>query len=90
MFIIEHYFSSLLYVHIQGKFQEIYPNSPVPHKTTFLRLVECCHESGSVSDEKFSGKPCVLTNAVTKSVRKLASQACIFVPVNFSFSFLEG
>jgi aminoglycoside N3'-acetyltransferase len=49
--------------------------SPVPHKSTVERLVECFRENGSVDDTKHSGMSCVLGNKKSEAVRPVVAVA---------------
>jgi hypothetical protein len=58
-FIMEHhYFAPQSYAYVQGEFQEISSNVPVPHCST---VIDHFQENGGVNN-KYSRRPCVLTN----------------------------
>jgi hypothetical protein len=57
VFILQHYFSTWSYAECQNAFRNSFPDSVVPNKSTFQRLVKHFHETGSICEKCHSGRP---------------------------------
>jgi hypothetical protein len=69
VFIVEHYLASRSYLTCQNEFRDAFPDSPVPNKSIISRLVNRCRDTGSVQDRNRSGRPSVLSDVRTISVK---------------------
>jgi hypothetical protein len=54
VFIVEHYLASRSYLNCQNAFTDIFPDSPVPNKSTVSRLVNRFSDTGSMQDRNRS------------------------------------
>ncbi|KAJ8885202.1 hypothetical protein PR048_011398 [Dryococelus australis] len=74
-FIVEHYFATRLYACVADEFRLRYPDAVVPNNATITRLMNRFRESGSVVDEKRSGRPANLTEAKLAAVERTMSRS---------------
>jgi hypothetical protein len=56
VFIVKHYLASCSYLTCQNEFRDIFPNSPVPDKSTVFHLVNCFCDTESMLDRNCSGR----------------------------------
>jgi hypothetical protein len=54
----------------QNLFRDIFPDSPVPNKSTVSRLVNRFRDTGSVQDRNRSGRPSVLSDDSSDDIRQ--------------------
>jgi hypothetical protein len=59
-----------VYITSQNLFRDIFPNSPVPNRSTVSYLVVCFCDTGGVQDRNHSGQPSVLSDYSLDDIRQ--------------------
>jgi transposase len=60
---------------LQEQFAEKFPETPVPHRSAFRRLIEKFHETGSVLDAKRGGRPSKRNNEKLLDISDYAAES---------------